>query len=179
MPTKDFAQDAETIISASVKVEGDFVSEGNVLIVGSVEGSLRTQKDLCVGERAKIAANVTAANAVIAGEIKGNVSISGSLELESTANILGDVTTSILVVASGAMINGKIAMAGATIERPVTQKRERARTIAAAVVESEPIATPEPVIARIRDEATSAKQSEPAPTQSEEKEKVFNPFFMN
>lgn len=110
MANRDSIHEPETVISASVKVEGDFVSQGNVLIEGVVEGSLRTDKDLRVGERASITADVSAENATVAGEVHGNVSVSERLELEPTARVMGDIRTKVLVVASGATINGSVAM---------------------------------------------------------------------
>ncbi len=117
--------DAETIISASMKVEGDLASQGNVLIEGMVEGSLKTDKDLRVGEQAKITANVNAANAVVAGEVMGNVICSDRLELESTARIQGDITTRILVVSAGAIVNGKMSLAEAVVEKPARGRSRR------------------------------------------------------
>src|SRR5688572_13732162 len=110
MPNREGAHEPETVIAASVKLEGDFQSQGNVLIEGVVEGSLHTERDLRVGERAKITADVSAASAVIAGEIHGNLVVEERLELESTAQIFGDVRTKVLVVASGASMNGKLTM---------------------------------------------------------------------
>ena len=111
MPNREAAGlEPETVIAASVKVEGDFQSQGNVLIEGVVEGSLKTERDLRVGERARIAADVSAANAIVAGEVRGNLVVAERLELEPTARIYGDVRTKILVVSSGASINGKISM---------------------------------------------------------------------
>jgi len=102
--------EAETIIAASVKVEGEFVSQGNVLIEGVVEGSLKTERNLRVGEKARIGADVSAASATVAGEVRGNMVVSEKLELEPTARVFGDIKTKILTVASGAQINGRIMM---------------------------------------------------------------------
>lgn len=111
MPNREGgAHEPETVIAASVKLEGDFQSQGNVLIEGVVEGSLKTERDLRVGERARISADVSAANATIAGEVRGNVVVAERLELEPTARLYGDVRTKILVVASGATVNGKLTM---------------------------------------------------------------------
>lgn len=110
MSNRDAGREPETVISASVKVEGDFVSQGNVLIEGEVEGSLKTEKDLRVGEHARISADVGAASATVAGEVRGNIEVTGRLELEPTAKVYGDVKTSDLIVASGATINGKLVM---------------------------------------------------------------------
>ncbi len=118
MPNRDNNHEPETIIAASVKLEGDFVSQGNVLIEGVVEGSLKTERDLRVGERATIAADVSAANAVVAGEVRGNLTVAERLELEPTARVYGDVKTKVLIVASGASVNGKITMGQETAVEP-------------------------------------------------------------
>lgn len=102
----------ETIIAHGVRVEGEFVSQGNVVIEGEVQGTLHAGGDLRVGEEAKITADVSAANAFIAGELHGNLRVAGRLELTSTSKIMGDVTTEVLLVAAGAKINGTIAMTG-------------------------------------------------------------------
>lgn len=127
MPIRNDGHEAETVIAASVKVEGEFASQGNVLIEGCVEGSLKTERDLRVGEKARIAADVVAANAVVAGEIRGNITVSEKLELEPTAHIHGDVRTKVLVVATGAEINGRISM-GAETETADKRVRIAAKT---------------------------------------------------
>jgi cytoskeletal protein CcmA (bactofilin family) len=116
MSNRDTGREPETIISASVKVEGDFVSQGNVLIEGEVEGNLKTEKDLRVGEHARICADVVAASATIAGEVRGNIEVTGRLELEPTAKVFGDLVIDDLVVASGATICGKISMGAIGME---------------------------------------------------------------
>lgn len=150
MANREGGHEPETIIAASVKVEGDFVSQGNVHIEGTVEGSLRTERDLRVGERAKITADVSAANATVAGEIRGNLMVGERLELEPSAKIFGDVRTKILAVAPGAMMNGRLIMGdgaegglrteGATAVRAAQQKgeaMERMKAGTKSVVEEE------------------------------------------
>lgn len=101
-------QETETVIAPSVRVEGDFVSEGNVRIEGQVTGSISTERDLIVGEAAKITANVQARNGVIAGELFGNLRVFDRLELSSTARIHGDIQAKVLSVAPGAMMKGQL-----------------------------------------------------------------------
>ena len=96
----------ETIIGASVKVEGDFKSDGDVLVQGIVNGSLKTKGNLKVEEGAKIKANVEAANASVWGEIAGNVTVKDSLQLGESAKIAGDIITKILSIEPGAVLHG-------------------------------------------------------------------------
>jgi cytoskeletal protein CcmA (bactofilin family) len=101
-------QESETVIAPSVRVEGDFVSEGNVRIEGWVNGSISTERDLFVGEQAKITANVVARNAVLSGELHGNLRVIDRLELTATAKIHGDIQTKVLTVAPGAIMKGQL-----------------------------------------------------------------------
>lgn len=96
----------ETIIGPTVKVDGDFVSEDNVLVQGVVNGSLRTTGNLRVEKGAKIKANVEAQNAVVRGEIKGNISVQENLELGESAAVEGDIITKILSIEPGAILHG-------------------------------------------------------------------------
>ena len=110
MSQREMGHEPETIIAASVKVEGDLKSGGDVVIEGEVMGSLTTKGDLRVGEQASIDADVTAVNAHISGQLKGNLTVAEKLELSSSARISGDVNTKILIVESGATVNGLIVM---------------------------------------------------------------------
>lgn len=107
---QSISNETDTIIGSSVKVEGDFVTEGNIIVEGTICGSIKTSKNLKVGPESKIFANISAENALISGEIQGNLTINGKLELTSTAKIFGDIKTSNISVASGAIINGKCQM---------------------------------------------------------------------
>jgi cytoskeletal protein CcmA (bactofilin family) len=114
----------ETVIAHGVRVEGEFISQGNVLVEGDVQGTLQTAGDLQVGTEAKIRADVTAKNAIISGEIRGNVNIAGKLDLMESASIIGDVTAEVLSVAAGAQLNGSITMDGRSVEMPSESKSE-------------------------------------------------------
>lgn len=109
----------ETIIGATVKLEGDFVGESNVVVEGTVRGSMKTKQNLRITPNAKIFASLEAQNASIAGEVHGNIKIIEQLELLSTARINGDIEAKAISVANGAMLNGKISM-GATQENSVS-----------------------------------------------------------
>ncbi len=120
--TTNVAHETETVIAPSVRVEGDFVSEGNVRIEGEVKGSISTERDLIVGEAAKITAGVQARNGVIAGELHGNLRVFDRLELASTARIYGDIQAKVLSVAPGAMMKGQLIIG---LEVPVMEKASK------------------------------------------------------
>lgn len=119
--------EVETVVGPSVNVEGDFASEGNIIVKGSVAGSVHTSRHLSVEQGAKILANVRAGSAKIAGEVKGNMKVKETLELTSTAKVIGDIEVKTLVIEAGALVYGKIIMPG------IEQGEVKARTQRAAV----------------------------------------------
>ncbi len=99
-----------TVIAFGVRLEGQFVSEGDIQIEGEVHGTVQSKSDLRVGDRAKIRADVAVANAHVAGEIRGNLTVTGRLELTETAHVVGDINAQVIVMAQGARINGQVSM---------------------------------------------------------------------
>lgn len=99
---------AETIIGPSIKVEGNFVGQGNIIVDGAVVGTLKTSEDIRVGEAANIEADVEGRNVHVAGKVKGNLKVNGKLELTSSSSILGDVNAEILSMEAGAKFEGHL-----------------------------------------------------------------------
>ncbi len=101
-------KDAETIIGGSIKVKGNFHGQGNIVIEGSLEGSLKTNASLFIGEKAKIVANIEAQDAIINGLVNGQIKVKKYLSLGSTAKIFGDIQYGEISVEHGAIINGQL-----------------------------------------------------------------------
>jgi len=102
-------QELETIIGPSVKIKGNFSSNGNIQIEGTLSGSLETSGDIKVGQEAKIQANIIAGNILVAGQITGTIKAT-NVVLTASAKITGDIETKALTIEEGATFNGKCAM---------------------------------------------------------------------
>lgn len=100
----------DTVIGRSIKIEGDLLSSGPIIVEGEVVGNVKTEQSLTVGENAKVTADVKAKDAVVSGTVQGNVNVQGKLELASTAEVNGDIEASTLTIAAGAVFNGRCAM---------------------------------------------------------------------
>lgn len=106
-----------TIIAHGVRVEGNFSSQGDVVIEGEVNGQVTTTSVLSVGTDAKLKAEVTAEEAVIAGLVDGTVTVKKRLELKSTAKILGDISCETIMVEAGATLHGKVSVGAQKSEK--------------------------------------------------------------
>ncbi len=108
---EDYEQSVpETIVGATVKIEGDLISEGDIKVDGLLSGKIKTSKNLYVGPMAKIEADVEAANAVLAGIVKGDVKIKENLLIQETGKINGNITCARLSIADGAHFSGGCTM---------------------------------------------------------------------
>lgn len=102
----------ETIIGPSVHVEGNFQGSGDIVVEGSVAGTLKTSGNVRIGEAAKVKADMEGANVFVAGEVRGNITCSGQLEITQNGRVQGNVQCDVLVVSPGAKLHGKCSMNG-------------------------------------------------------------------
>lgn len=102
------AGQSATVIARGVRVEGEFHSQGDVVIEGDVQGTIFAAGTLTIGSDAKIVANITAQEAVISGTITGDITVEKQAVFHATANITGDLKAERVTVEAGAVINGKV-----------------------------------------------------------------------
>lgn len=100
----------ETIIAQGVRIEGEFIAEGDIVIEGEVRGTITTAGDVRIGDSAKVEADIRAQNAVVSGEVRGTMQIGGKLELMPSSKITGDLAVDVLSVSAGAQVNGTVRM---------------------------------------------------------------------
>lgn len=100
----------ETIVSTSMRIEGELKSNGNIKIDGVISGKIHTAQDVLIGPNAQIDADIIAANAVIAGIVKGNISVKNSLLILETGRVAGNLACSSLGIREGAYLNGNCRM---------------------------------------------------------------------
>ena len=100
----------ETIIGASVKVEGDLIGQNNMKIYGKVAGKVVTKSDIFIEESADIEADVEANNVIISGTVQGSVKATERLEVQKSGKISGDIAAKILSIATGASFSGQCNM---------------------------------------------------------------------
>lgn len=114
----------ETIVGATVKIEGDLVSDGDIKIDGLVSGKIKTSKNLYVGSMAKIDADVEAQNAILAGIVNGDVKVRDNLLIEATGKIDGNIACGTLAIAEGAHFSGSCTMPEVSQDRQPVPEEE-------------------------------------------------------
>lgn len=108
VPTRSGSHGA-AVLGASVRIRGRISGQGDLSILGSVEGDIVMSGDLEVGEHAKIDSELLEAQAVtIAGEVNADVNASGPVRLGATARVRGDLKGTEISIEEGAQFAGRI-----------------------------------------------------------------------
>jgi len=116
------------LFGADSQVNGRLRFEGAVQIDGTFTGSIITNDLLIIGERAKIAADISCGSAVVSGEVTGNITAIESVELRGHARVKGDVTTPALAIDKGAVFDGITKMIGTPVSFASLERRARPRS---------------------------------------------------
>jgi cytoskeletal protein CcmA (bactofilin family) len=110
IPDKEGTEDIIAFVGRGVEFKGIISYSGTVRIDGSLEGEIRTDGTLLIGEDAVIQAKVSAGTIVCKGKITGDVVAKESMKLHAPAVITGSVNTPVLSMESGVFYNGGLQM---------------------------------------------------------------------
>lgn len=101
---------AGTVIGSNVKLVGALRDSQDILIHGSIEGEVASEKSVTVGETAKVKGPISGTVIMIAGEVTGSVDANERLEIKAGGRLFGDVTAADLIIDSGSTFVGKCEM---------------------------------------------------------------------
>ncbi|MFP8881060.1 MAG: polymer-forming cytoskeletal protein [Myxococcota bacterium] len=100
-------------IGKSIAINGDLTGNEDMVIEGSVEGSIDLPNNqLTIGANGTTKAEIHAKSVIVVGHVVGNINGIERVEIQGTGRVEGTVTAPKLVVAEGAQLDGAIHMAG-------------------------------------------------------------------
>lgn len=120
----------QNIIALGTKIVGDFNSEGDFRIDGTVEGNIKTTGKVVVGKSGIIKGTLQGTDAYFEGSFSGKLALSGTLTLKAAAHIEGEVIAGKLAVEPGATFNVTCIMKGSVkeINKSEQQRQETGKT---------------------------------------------------
>lgn len=96
-----------TIISAGSKLEGRLEAEGNLIIDGSVKGTIKCGA-LEIMEDGYVGASVEADAVNISGIFEGQMNCRGRLTFFRTGKVKGDISYRTLSIEAGGLLDGNV-----------------------------------------------------------------------
>ncbi len=128
-----------SVLGPSLKFRGELSAQEDLIIQGSVEGSITHTQSLTVGTEGSMKGDIRARVIVIDGKVEGDLYATESVNIRATAKVKGNVFAPRIGIAEGAMFQGQIDMqaSGAAVQAQSVRMREAASapTAAAATVD--------------------------------------------
>ena len=103
------------LIGQTMRITGEIYAKDDIQVDGEVNGSLRSDQRLTIGETGKAEATIVGDEVVIGGTVKGNVEATRRIVLRKGANLVGDVKTAGIVIEDGAYFRGGIDITRAAV----------------------------------------------------------------
>ncbi len=110
-PSMPVAVDQKTVIGDQISIEGAIRGKENLLIEGSVKGSIEVKAHhLTVGVKGQVEAEILAANVTVSGRLAGNINATGRVEITKEADFKGEIKARSISVEDGAYLKAVIEM---------------------------------------------------------------------
>jgi cytoskeletal protein CcmA (bactofilin family) len=101
---------AGTVIGDGLTVEGEITGDDEVVVHGTVRGTLTTTDAVSIAAGGVVEADVTASALSIAGQVTGNVTAQNRVDIQAGGRLVGDVKASRFTIADGASFKGSVDM---------------------------------------------------------------------
>jgi cytoskeletal protein CcmA (bactofilin family) len=111
-------ESASTIGRGTV-VRGSVHGDGDLEILGRVEGSVAVTGELAIGELAQIKSDVSGRRVTVQGAVAGNVSATESIVLLAGARVVGDLAAPQIGIRPGALVRGMVSTGAPAAAAPV------------------------------------------------------------
>ena len=100
-----------SIIDKGMTVDGSVVGKGNLVVKGSVKGTL-TGESVVISEEGQISADTKAQTMTIGGSFEGRMETSGQLVILATGRCSGEIVCGDLVVEAGGRLDARVTCSG-------------------------------------------------------------------
>ncbi|MFT5465139.1 MAG: cytoskeletal protein CcmA (bactofilin family) [Verrucomicrobiales bacterium] len=108
---------SRNILSNDVKITGTLKCAQDLIIDGEIDGEVKCDAMLTIGENARLKAQVDAKSVTVFGHVEGNINATEKCDLKPTGVVQGDVSAGRLSMEDGATFMGS-AKVGAAAKKP-------------------------------------------------------------
>ena len=110
------SQNETTYFGKNLKIKGRVSGNGNIIILGALDGEFNLKGRVKIAQPAKIKGEVKADVISVNGNVQGSLVAQERVHLDQTARIEGQIITPSLSISEGAFIDGEITMSGRSPE---------------------------------------------------------------
>lgn len=100
----------ETVIAGNCVIESGLNTTGNIKIYGKINGAIKVDGDVFIGETGVVLGEVKSKNLILEGTVEGDVHCNNTLKLTSSAKLNGDAYVKHFSSEEGCLFAGKCIM---------------------------------------------------------------------
>ena len=113
-----------TVIGSGSRVVGELFADEEIVVEGRFEGKIHGERGVLVGQAGDVEGDVEGKSVVVSGKVRGQVAAGERAELTGTAVVEGGVQAPKIIIAEGAVLQGKVAMSAPASARSSEAKPE-------------------------------------------------------
>jgi len=98
--------ESESYIGKSVKIKGNLISDGKIIISGKITGNISANGETVIEKQGNVRGKIESKFIDVFGSINGTVKSDGKVTFHSSGNFKGDLEYKVIEVKEGAVING-------------------------------------------------------------------------
>jgi cytoskeletal protein CcmA (bactofilin family) len=120
-----------SVLGPTLKFRGELSAQEDLIIQGSVEGSITHTQSLTVGTDGTMKGDIRARVIVIDGKVEGDLYATESVSIRATAKVKGNVFAPRVGITEGAFFQGQVEMqpSGAAVQEHSARLRQAAQTM--------------------------------------------------
>jgi cytoskeletal protein CcmA (bactofilin family) len=119
-----------SVLGATLRFKGELSAQEDLIVQGSVEGSITHTQSLTIGTDGTMKGDIRARVIVIDGKVEGDLYATESVNIRATAKVKGNVFAPRVGISEGAFFQGQIEMqpSGAAVQEHSARLRQAALT---------------------------------------------------
>jgi cytoskeletal protein CcmA (bactofilin family) len=120
-----------SVLGPTLKFRGELSAQEDLIIQGSVEGSITHTQSLTVGTDGTMKGDIRARVIVIDGKVEGDLYATESVSIRATAKVKGNVFAPRVGITEGAFFQGQVEMqpSGAAVQEHSARLRQAAQAM--------------------------------------------------
>jgi cytoskeletal protein CcmA (bactofilin family) len=108
-------------VDSGCTIRGELEFATYFRVDGRIEGKVRSEAELVIGEGGVVEGELEVARCVIGGEVKGTIRSTEQVTLHATAKVWADIQTPALVMEDGAFLEGAVTMDAKGVKKNTTK----------------------------------------------------------
>ena len=108
----DTATERMSVLPPTLKFKGELSADEDLLIQGTIEGTINHTQRVTIGKEGKVKANISAQVIKVEGTVEGDLHAEKSVYVDDAGNLRGNIHAPSVCLIEGSHFNGAVDMDG-------------------------------------------------------------------